>query len=65
MDVGRIFIVWEYIKNSKNIINEASEAGRNHVNPPEGGILIYYVLLVTVKLYIYLFLFICLVRVHI
>ena len=40
MDFGRIFIEWEYIKVQKNIINEASEAGRDHVNPPKGGILI-------------------------
>ena len=40
MDFERIFIEWEYIKISKNIINEASEAGRDHVNAPKGGILI-------------------------
>ena len=27
-------------KLQKNIINEAGEAGRDHVNPPKGGILI-------------------------
>ena len=40
LDFERIFIEWEYIKVQKNIINEASEAGRDHVNPPKGGILI-------------------------
>ena len=37
MDFERIFIKWGYVKI---IINEASEAGRDYVNPPKGGILI-------------------------
>ena len=40
MDFDRIFIEWGYIKIAINSINEASEAGRDHVNPPKGGILI-------------------------
>ena len=39
MDFERIFIEWGFIKIAKNI-NEAGEAGRVHVNPPKGGILI-------------------------
>ena len=38
LDFERILIEWEYMKVQKNIINEASEAGRDHVNPPKGEI---------------------------
>ena len=36
MDFERICIEGEYIKIANNIINEASEAGRDHVNHPQG-----------------------------